>query len=138
MISFLRESGTLSRASMDLESPKPYELAITTTADSQHYQITLRAMTDMKDKSTWCWPAAFSDDRGVIFLVTALGCEEQGKQDARLGCSPRSEARAVERHAEAVLECIESHSPPELRRRIRMFPPSPLCSKNASASGHAS
>jgi type II secretory pathway pseudopilin PulG len=77
MIAFLRESGGLSRATMDLEDPKPYELAITTTADGQHYQITLRAPSDMHDKSTWCKPAAFSDERGVIFLGVALGCEEQ-------------------------------------------------------------
>ena len=42
MIAFLRESGGLSKASMDLENPKPYEMAITTTADGQHYQITFR------------------------------------------------------------------------------------------------
>ena len=77
MIAFLRESGGLSRASMDLENPKPYEMAITTTADGQHYQITFRIPSDMHDKNTQCKPAAFSDERGVIFLGVALGCEDQ-------------------------------------------------------------
>jgi hypothetical protein len=81
MIAFLRENGGLSRASMDLENPKPYELAITTTADGLHYQITLRAPSDMKDKSAWCSPGAFSDERGVIYLGVALGCEEQSKRE---------------------------------------------------------
>jgi len=41
-----------------------------------HYQITLQRPSDMNDKATWCKPAAFSDDRGVIFLGKALDCED--------------------------------------------------------------
>jgi hypothetical protein len=75
MLAFLRKRGDLSRSSIDLENPNPYELAITTSQDGTHYQITLKRASDMNDKNTWCKTAAFSDDRGVIFLGLALGCE---------------------------------------------------------------
>jgi hypothetical protein len=75
MLTFLKKKGTLSRSPIDLENPKPYELAITTSLDGMHYQITLQRPSDMQDKSTWCKTAAFSDDRGVIFLGSAIGCE---------------------------------------------------------------
>ncbi|SRR6266436_2712338 len=76
MLTFLRKKGTLSRSPIDLENPKPYELAITTSQDGMHYQITLKMTYDGNDKSTWCRTAAFSDDAGVIFLGTGLGCEQ--------------------------------------------------------------
>jgi hypothetical protein len=75
MLAFLRKKGDWSRSPIDLENPNPYELAITTSQDGTHYQITLKRASDMNDKSTWCKPAAFSDDIGVIFLGSALGCE---------------------------------------------------------------
>jgi len=75
MLTFFRKKGTLSRSPIDLESPKPYELAITTSSDGMHYQIALQRPSDMNDKTTWCKTAAFSDDRGVIFLGSAIGCE---------------------------------------------------------------
>jgi len=75
MLGFLRQKDLLSRSSIDLENPKPYELAITTTSDGTHYQITLQRPSDMHDKSTWCKTAAFSDDRGVIFLGQAIDCD---------------------------------------------------------------
>ena len=75
MVAFLRKRGDLSRSSIDLENPNPYELAITTSQDRTHYQITLQRPSEMNDKSSWCKTAAFSDDRGVIFLGLALGCE---------------------------------------------------------------
>ncbi len=74
MLTFLRRKSILSK-SIDLENPNPYELAITTTSDGMHYQITLQRPSDMNDKTTWCRTAVFSDDRGVIFLGQALGCE---------------------------------------------------------------
>ena len=75
LLAFLQKNGQLSRLPINLENPKPYELAITTSRDGTHYQITLERPSDMHDKSTWCKPAAFTDDRGLIFLGLAIGCE---------------------------------------------------------------
>lgn len=75
LIAFLKKNGKLNRSPLNLENPKPYDLAITTSKDGDHYQITLQRPSDMHNKSTWCKTAAFSDDRGVIFLGLALGCE---------------------------------------------------------------
>jgi len=75
ILAFLRQKGMLSKSPIDLENLKPYELAITTTSDGMHYQITLQRPSDMTDKSTWCRTATFSDDRGVIFLGQAIDCE---------------------------------------------------------------
>jgi hypothetical protein len=75
MLAFLRQKGFLSKSPIDLENPTPYELAITTASDGTHYQITLQRPSDMNDKNTWCKTAAFSDDKGVIFLGQAIGCE---------------------------------------------------------------
>jgi hypothetical protein len=75
LLVFVRQNAKLSRSSIDPENPKPYELAITTTSDGMHYQITLQRPSDMKDKKTWCKTAAFSDDSGVIFLGQAIDCD---------------------------------------------------------------
>jgi hypothetical protein len=75
MLVFLKQKNLLTKLPLDLENAKPYELAITTSADGLHYQITLQRPSDMNDKSTWCKTAAFSDDRGVIFLGQAIDCE---------------------------------------------------------------
>jgi hypothetical protein len=75
MVTFLRTQGILSQLPIDLENPKPYELAIAISPDGMHYQVTLKRPSDMKDKSTWCRTAAFSDDAGVIFLGTAIDCK---------------------------------------------------------------
>ena len=75
MLTFLHQKGLLSKSPIDLENPNPYELAITTTSDGTHYQITLQRPSDMNDKSTWCKTAAFSDEKGVIFLGQAIDCE---------------------------------------------------------------
>jgi hypothetical protein len=61
MLSYLRQKGLLSRSPVDLENPKPYELAIAISSDGMHYQIALQRPSDMNDKSTWCKTAAFSD-----------------------------------------------------------------------------
>ena len=74
MLVFLKQKGLLSKLPVDLENPKPYELAITTTTDGMHYQITFQRPSEMNDKTTWCKTAAFSDDRGVIFLGQAIDC----------------------------------------------------------------
>ena len=75
MLAFLRQKGFLSKSPVDLENPSPYELAKTTTLDGMHYQITLQRPSDMNEKSTWCKTAAFSDEKGVIFLGQAIDCE---------------------------------------------------------------
>jgi hypothetical protein len=75
MLSYLRQKELLSRSQIDLENPKPYELAITVSSDGMHYQIALQRPSDMNDKSTWCKTAAFSDEKGVIFLGQAIDCE---------------------------------------------------------------
>ena len=75
MVTFLRKKSSSTPSPLDLGNPKLYELAITTSPDGMHYQITLGRPMDMDDKNTWCETAAFSDERGVIFLGVALGCE---------------------------------------------------------------
>jgi hypothetical protein len=75
MVAFLRQQGILSKSPIDLENPKPYELDVITSSDGTHYQITLQRPPDMNDKSTWCKTAAFSDDRGLIFLGLVIDCE---------------------------------------------------------------
>jgi len=75
MLSFLRTKGILSKSPIDLENPKPYELTITTSPDGKHYQITLKRSADPDDKNAACRTAAFSDDSGLIYLGTVIGCE---------------------------------------------------------------
>jgi len=75
LLAFLEMRGTLRKSPIDLENPTPYALAITTASDGLHYQITLQQPSQMNDKNTWCKTAAFSDDRGVIFLGQAIDCE---------------------------------------------------------------
>jgi hypothetical protein len=75
MLTFLRKKGCLSESPIDLEKPNPYELSIATSPDGMHYQVTLKRPSDMKDRSTWCRTAAFSDDAGVIFLGAAIDCK---------------------------------------------------------------
>lgn len=75
LLKFLQKQGRLSSSPIDLQNPKPYALEVTTTTDGMHYQITLERPSDMHDKSTWCKPAAFTDERGVIYLGLALDCE---------------------------------------------------------------
>ena len=74
LIAFLRQTHCLGKSPLDLENPAPYQVQITTNPDGSHYQMTIQRVADSKDKSTWCRTAAFSDDRGVIFLGQALDC----------------------------------------------------------------
>jgi hypothetical protein len=80
-LSWLERTGKTNQAplSFSAESLKPYELRVTTTSDGSHYQVSMTPISDMNDRSTWCKPAAFSDDGGVIFLGLAIGCEAPGK-----------------------------------------------------------
>jgi len=77
MLSYLRERepGLLRKLPADLEDQTSYELAITTSTDGQHYQITLQRTAAPDDKTAACQNAAFSDDKGLIYLGRAIGCE---------------------------------------------------------------
>jgi hypothetical protein len=76
MLAFLRKPhASLMPSPIDFRIPKLYELALNTSPDGKHYQITLKGPSDMNDKSTWCKTAAFSDEAGVIFLGSAIDCE---------------------------------------------------------------
>jgi len=75
LLTFLRKKNLSSKSPIYLESPKRYELAISTSPDGLHYQITLKRPSDVNDKTTWCKTAAFSDDAGLIFLGAAIDCK---------------------------------------------------------------
>ena len=75
MLAFLRKPDALSWSPIgQFEIPQLYELALNTSPDGMHYQITLKRQPDMNDWRKGC-RAVFSDEAGVIFLGTALGCE---------------------------------------------------------------
>ncbi len=76
LLSFLQEKGKGSPVGLSPEKLEPCVLTITTAQNGQHYQISLQRPSDMHDKGTWCKPAAFSDDRGIIFLGLALDCAD--------------------------------------------------------------
>jgi hypothetical protein len=74
LLAFLRKEGIVTQPPFDFENPKPYVLAVTTSPDGKHYQITFKPLSGMNDGR--CRTAGFSDEGGVIFLGLALGCEE--------------------------------------------------------------
>jgi hypothetical protein len=73
MLSYLQEEepGALRKLPVNLQDASSYSLAITTSADGQHYQITLQRNATPGA----CQNAAFTDDRAVIYLGRALGCD---------------------------------------------------------------
>jgi hypothetical protein len=73
------QQGRLTQPPVDLESLSPYVIEITTSSDGMHYQIILKRPAETNDKTTWCKPAAFSDDKGIIFLGQAIGCDGASK-----------------------------------------------------------
>jgi len=77
MLSYLREEepGALRKLPVNLQDASSYSLAITTSADGQHYQITLQRNATADDRNRACQNAAFTDDRAVIYLGRALGCD---------------------------------------------------------------
>jgi hypothetical protein len=75
MLNFLRTKSLLSKSPIDLENPKPYELTITTSPDGLHYQIGLKRPADPSDEKAACRTAAFSDESGLIYLGSVIGCE---------------------------------------------------------------
>ena len=72
LLAYLRETGRIRMSAVDLENPKPYELSLTTSPDGMHFQIAFQ-----HDRSNPCRTAVFSNDSGVIFLGTALGCDSE-------------------------------------------------------------
>jgi hypothetical protein len=81
ILGWLKEIGKLEEAPLNFsaESLRPYELRIAVTPDGKHYQVSLIRISEMHDKSTWCKPASFTDDRGIIFLGMTIGCEDRVK-----------------------------------------------------------
>jgi hypothetical protein len=70
----LEEVMKLSRLDRDLvvndsssATVKDYRLAIVASPDGQHYQVSLRPVSG-------CAPAFFSDEAGVIYQGSGLGC----------------------------------------------------------------
>lgn len=55
----------------------PYTLQINVSSDGTHYQASLKRPSDMKDKTTWCKTAVFSDDSGLIYIGKNIGCDEE-------------------------------------------------------------
>lgn len=81
LLKWLQETGQINSAPAILSGNnlKPFELQISTSSDGNHYQIEIQRPPETSDQTTWCKPAAFSDDRGVIFLGLALGCDAPDK-----------------------------------------------------------
>jgi hypothetical protein len=72
LLAHLRQSGwNLHR----LEPLNSFQLVVTTSSDGEHYQISLTPLLQDSNKGGWCDQAGFTDERGVIFLGTGLGCE---------------------------------------------------------------
>ena len=69
------KNGPAKAIDLSAEKLKPYVLTVTVTGDGKHYQVNLQRPSDMSDKATWCKPAVFSDDGGLIFLASAIGCD---------------------------------------------------------------
>jgi hypothetical protein len=80
-LAWLQDTGKMDSARLNLsaENLKPYELRLVVTPDGKHYQASLIRIASMNDSSTGCKPAAFTDDRGVIYLGSSLGCEAPSK-----------------------------------------------------------
>jgi len=74
LLMFFRKSGATEGAGR-LEHLQPFELSVTTSPDGAHYQISLTPTQNDANKEVWCDKAGFTDERGLIFLGTALGCE---------------------------------------------------------------
>jgi hypothetical protein len=83
-LNWLQGTGKIGESPMNLsaESLKPYELRITASSDGKHYQAGMIPLPDTSDNSTACKPAAFTNDRGIIYLGLALGCAAPGKPSA--------------------------------------------------------
>lgn len=79
MLGFLRDRDLLKRLPVELSDPHVTQLEITTTSDGLHYQLGIKQPTDSSANNARCQPAAFSDDSGVIYLGTPLGCNGAGQ-----------------------------------------------------------
>ncbi|HYL84895.1 MAG TPA: hypothetical protein VE263_11720 [Candidatus Angelobacter sp.] len=74
MLGFLRKKDYLKTMPINLENTKAVELRITTTLDGAHYQLGIRQASEKSGQKTGCNLAAFSNDSGLIYLGTPLGC----------------------------------------------------------------
>lgn len=78
LLAYFRQSGATERADR-LEHLQSFQLSVTTSSDGAHYQISLTPLQDNANKEGWCDKAGFTDERGLIFLGTGLGCEAKQK-----------------------------------------------------------
>jgi hypothetical protein len=74
IVAFLRTKKLFNQSPINLEYPGVLELAITTVVDGKHYSISLKPRINPVSDTWRCAPAAFTDETGVIFLGSALGC----------------------------------------------------------------
>ena len=74
MLAYLEQQG-YSKEKLSASLPEKYELAITTSHDGQQFQLTLDPALDLNDQNVVCRKAIFSNEKGLIFVGMALGCE---------------------------------------------------------------
>jgi hypothetical protein len=74
LLASLRQKNFLGKSVLNLDNPAPYQVQVTTDPSATHYQISIQRPADPDNKSTWCRTAAFSDERGVIYLGQAIDC----------------------------------------------------------------
>ena len=74
LVAFLRQKNWLGKSPLNPENPAPYQVQVTTDPSATHYQISIQRPADANDQSTWCHTAAFSDDKGIIYLGQAIDC----------------------------------------------------------------
>jgi hypothetical protein len=84
LLSFLREQ-KMDKLASAVEHPDPYDLALTTSRDGSHYQISfVRTYSEEAGESSRCPTSIFSNDSGAIFLGLGLGCSDDEKALASL------------------------------------------------------
>jgi hypothetical protein len=74
ILAYLEQQG-YSKQMLSAKWPNKYDLAITTSHDGQRFQLTLQPTSDPNDQNAICGKAVFSDEKGLIFVGVALGCE---------------------------------------------------------------
>jgi hypothetical protein len=74
LLAYFRQSGATEGADR-LEHLQSFQLAVITSSDGAHYQISLTPLLDEANRGGWCDKAGFTDERGLIFLGVGLDCE---------------------------------------------------------------
>jgi len=74
LLAYFRQSGATEAADR-FDHLQSFQLSVTTSLDGSHYQISLTPLLDERNKVSWCDTAAFTDERGLIFLGAGLDCE---------------------------------------------------------------